>query len=84
MAKIVGLNPIYLTTVFKKYTGLPLMKYVNKIRIYNSKKLMSSTSFNISEIAFKVGFQDIHYFSLMFKKMEGLTPSQFMQLSKTK
>ncbi|MDR2072184.1 MAG: AraC family transcriptional regulator [Spirochaetaceae bacterium] len=78
-------NPVYISTAFKKYTGLPLMKYVNKVRISNAKRLLLESSYGIKEIAWEVGFEDEKTFLKRFKQQENITPTTYRNaFSRTK
>jgi YesN/AraC family two-component response regulator len=70
-------NPDYLSTAFRKYTGVPLMKYVNIVRISNAKKLLLDTTGGIKEIAWEVGFEDEKTFLKRFKQQENITPTTY-------
>ncbi|MDR1129134.1 MAG: AraC family transcriptional regulator, partial [Treponema sp.] len=70
-------NPDYLSTAFKRYTGLPLMKYVNMLRISNAKRLLLENSGGIKEIAWEVGFEDEKAFLKRFKQQENITPTTY-------
>jgi AraC-like DNA-binding protein len=70
-------NPDYLSTAFKRYTGLPLMKYVNMVRISNAKRLLLESSGGIKEIAWEVGFEDEKVFLKRFKQQENITPTTY-------
>jgi YesN/AraC family two-component response regulator len=70
-------NPVYISTAFKKYTGLPLMKYVNNVRISNAKRLLLESSDGIKEIAWEVGFEDEKVFLKRFKRQENITPTTY-------
>lgn len=72
-------HPTYLTTLFKKYTGYPLITYINRTRIAVSKNLLSSRSLSVSRIAGMCGFTDEKHFMKLFKKYEGMTPTQYRQ-----
>jgi len=63
--------------MFKKYTGVYPGKYQLQLRITRAKELLISTDKSIKEISYELGFQSIFYFSNMFKKKEGVTPSYF-------
>lgn len=67
----------HLQHTFKDQTGMSLIDYINKTRIENSKKLLCETQFHISVIAEKVGIADYNYFSRVFRKYEGITPTQY-------
>jgi YesN/AraC family two-component response regulator len=78
-------NPEYLSTAFKRYTGVPLMKYVNKVRISNAKRLLLESSGCIKEIAWEVGFENEKTFLKRFKQQENITPSTYRNaFSRTK
>ena len=78
-------NPEYLSTAFKRYTGVPLMKYVNKVRISNAKRLLLESSGGIKEIAWEVGFKNEKTFLKRFKQQENITPTTYRNaFSRTK
>ena len=70
-------HPTYLTGLFKKYTGYPLMTYINRVRITISKNLLTDQAYKVSTIARLCGFTDEKYFMKLFKRYEGMTPSQY-------
>lgn len=70
-------NATYLSSLFKEHTGYSLSKYINRTRISISKNLLTNRILTISFIAEKCGFNDEKYFMKLFKKIEGLTPSQY-------
>jgi AraC-like DNA-binding protein len=67
-------NLDYMNRTFSKLTGYSITHYVNKVRINHARELLEATHLSISEIAFLVGFQEIYYFSKVFKKYVGLSP----------
>lgn len=67
----------HLQHLFKAQTGMTIVDYVNKTRIENSCKLLENTDLHISAISEKVGIFDYNYFSRMFKKYIGITPTQY-------
>lgn len=77
VAQAVHLSPYYLSHLFKEELGISFIEYVTKVRIEEAKKLLLGTSATISEIACMVGYQDSSYFTKVFKKLEGQTPTQF-------
>lgn len=76
LAEKVDLNPVYFGTLFKKYTGLTTKEYINKIRINNAENMIASGEFLVQEAANKCGFEDIFYFSKVFKNIKGYSPSR--------
>lgn len=67
----------YFSYLFKKETGIVFIEYLNKIRIEKAKELLQTTSNKTYEIAEQVGYNDYKYFSIVFKKLEGVSPAQF-------
>ena len=77
MAQNHNVSYSYFRKMFKKYTGVSPGQYHLKLRIMRAKELLISTDKSIKEISYELGFQSIFYFSNMFKKKEGTTPSSF-------
>ena len=73
----VGMSQSHFSTVFAQETGLTFTQYLTALRIGKAKELLSATAMRSSEIAFAVGYNDAHYFSYMFKKQTGVTPSEY-------
>ncbi len=67
----------YANRIFRKVMGCSIMKYHNIVRIQYAKAKMRATNMPIKEIAMEVGFENVHYFSRIFKKTEGLSPSEY-------
>lgn len=77
LAREIGVNPDYLGKLFKKEYGESINSYINRVRIQKAITLFQTTLLNISEVADAVGFRDQTYFSSVFKKIVGDTPSSF-------
>lgn len=71
------LNPQYISQLFKSEIGVGFLTYLTNIRLENAKKLLASTSFSVAEVAEQCGYSDYRVFTKVFKKTEGITPSQF-------
>lgn len=67
----------YANRVFNKMMGCSIMKYRNNVRIQNAKMKLRTTNLSIIEIAMEVGFDNMHYFSRLFKMIEGLSPTEY-------
>lgn len=65
------------STIFKSTTGETFMEVLIRLRMQKAKELLENTDLKNYEIAEKVGFSDPHYFSIVFKKMTGKTPSEY-------
>jgi two-component system response regulator YesN len=77
LAEYVRFSTNHLSTIFSQQTGEPLSKYLIEYRIKKAKEELKCTSKKSSEIALDVGYRDPHYFSYMFKKITGMTPTQY-------
>ena len=76
-ADMCGVGEDHFIRIFKAYTGLTPYHYQLKIRMDRAKELLESTSITISECCEAVGFHDAAYFSRIFKKMTGHSPSYY-------
>lgn len=72
-----GYNEKYLTTFFKKYAGITLKQQVLQTKMEVAKSSLSETTQPISQIAYSLGFSDAHNFSNAFRKITGLSPSEY-------
>ena len=77
LSKESGMSRYYFSRLFKKYTGCSFKKYLNLKRIEGAKNLMKKNALNVSEACFRVGYNDLSYFSRIFKAIEGVSPSAF-------
>ena len=77
LAARVNFSPNHLSAIFKQETGQPFIKYLTDFRMDAAKELLSSTSKKSNEIGVLVGYKDPHYFSYLFKKTQGVTPTQY-------
>ena len=77
LARLVHLSPFYLSRQFKNETGKNLKDYINYLRMEKSKNLLLETDYNILLISDKVGFNNVNYFSKVFKKYVGYTPGEW-------
>ncbi|MDQ1912764.1 response regulator [Paenibacillus sp. GD4] len=76
-AGAVFLNPSYLSQLFKQEMKVNFVDYVLTLRMEEARRLLRTTSLRISDIAERVGYADISYFSNTFKRLLGETPSEF-------
>ena len=80
ISKHAGLSLNYLCYLFKDYTNFSIHQYLNFIRIERAKHLIDEGKENFTQIAEKVGFSNIHNFSKTFKKMTGITLSEYQKI----
>jgi len=79
MASHVNFSPNHLSMIFSQQTGNTLIKYLTDFRMNKAKELLKCTNKKSSEISILVGYKDPHYFSYLFKKTQGVTPTQFRE-----
>ena len=77
LAEEFHLNPQYISQLFKNEIGVNFLSYLTNIRMEKAKKLLLSTSLSVAEVAEKSGYGDYRVFTKVFKKSEGITPSQY-------
>ena len=77
VAKAVNTSSFYFCKMFKRITGLNFTEYVSRVRIERAKNLLLNPNLRISEIAFEVGFQSLTHFNRVFRKMVGLSPTDY-------
>lgn len=75
LVEIVHINKYYICKIFQQHIGKTFLEYVNLVRIQKAVELLVSTNDSITAIAFATGFQDINYFSRMFKRVMGISPT---------
>ena len=76
-ARAVGVSPNHLSTVFKEKHGIGFSDYVTDVRIRQAKRLLTTTDLRTSEIGERVGYQNMNYFGMLFKKMTGISPNRY-------
>ncbi|MEZ5104979.1 MAG: two-component regulator propeller domain-containing protein [Draconibacterium sp.] len=79
--KIIGVSSSQLYRKIKSITGLSPNEFLRTYRLKKAAVMIAETNLNISEIAYKVGFNDALYFSKCFKKQFGVTPSNYLNMS---
>lgn len=82
LAQLVYLNPKYVCRLIKKETGQNFLDILTEIRIEKAKELMRDVGYKTYEIARLVGINDSRYFSQMFKKIAGMTPTEYREGSR--
>lgn len=72
-----GYNEKYLTTFFKKHAGITLKQQILQTKMEVAKSSLSETTQPVAQIAYSLGFSDAHNFSNAFRKITGLSPSEY-------
>jgi AraC-like DNA-binding protein len=83
LSETIGVSRSYLSRIFKMDTGISLWEYLNRFRIQKAKELLLLTDESITAIAADVGYEDISYFSRVFREIAGCSPRAFRQQAKT-
>ena len=73
------LNPSYLSSVFSKQESCGLINYINKIKIREACRLLTTGSMKIYEISFKLGYENASYFAKVFRKHTGQSPKKYLE-----
>jgi two-component system response regulator YesN len=76
-SEAVGISPYYLSHLFRKEMGISFLEYLTSVRISIAKRLLKETSMAILEVCLEVGYQDPSHFTKIFKKKEGVYPSEY-------
>jgi two-component system response regulator YesN len=77
VADYLHISPSYLSMIFKKDAGVTFLKYLVNIRLEAAKDLLGNSDLKTSEIAEKIGYPEINYFSYFFKKNFGMSPREY-------
>ncbi|MCQ2519922.1 MAG: response regulator [Lachnospiraceae bacterium] len=79
LAAHVNISPNHLSMIFSQETGSTFIKYLTDLRIEKAKVLLKTTALRSSDIGNQVGYRDPHYFSFIFKKVVGVTPTNYRE-----
>lgn len=77
MAESVNLSPPYFCYLFKSITGVPPAKYLKSLRMQQAATLLTTTFLSVKEVVRRVGFSDESHFVRDFKRIHGVTPSEY-------
>ncbi|MBP3966562.1 response regulator transcription factor [Paenibacillus lignilyticus] len=83
LADHVHLTPTYLSSLFRKETGKTISEFITEVRIEKSANLLMKPQAKLYEIADRSGYNDANYFTKAFKKITGMTPTQFRRKHKS-
>lgn len=77
VAKIANMTPTHFSTIFSRETGKTFIEYLTELRMNKARELLRCSGDSNSQIACKVGYKDPHYFSFLFKKINGCSPRNY-------
>ncbi len=81
VSREVDISPYYFSKLFKEETGENFIEYLTSIRINKAKQLITGSDMSMKEICTEVGYSDPNYFSRIFKKNVGVTPTEYKEQS---
>jgi AraC-like DNA-binding protein len=82
LARCACLHPQYLCRIFKEKTGMSMVEYLTHVRIGRARDLLKSTNDPVTDICFRIGFNDLSHFIRTFRKITGTTPLDFRRKSR--
>ncbi len=77
VASQVNISPSYFSAIFSAQTGQTFVEYLTSVRLERAKELLMCTSLRTAEIGYEVGYKDSHYFSYIFRKVVGCSPTEY-------
>jgi two-component system response regulator YesN len=80
IAATVDRNPFYVSKLFKEHFGMNYIDFLTEHRIETAKQLMQESDKSLKEITFEVGYNDPNYFSRVFKKLVGYSPTDYRKM----
>ncbi len=78
LAEAAGISPNYMSSLFNLYTGMKINEFINALRVKEAAKKLKEKDTNVLETAFAVGFESLSTFNRSFKKILGMTPTQYL------
>jgi AraC-like DNA-binding protein len=83
LASVAKMSKYHFCRTFKAKYGNTIKHFLSNMRIIRAKELMLYSDYNVSQVAYKVGFNDVRYFSKIFKQKEGTTPHEYIKKRKS-
>lgn len=77
IAEALRVSPFYLSRVFSRESDVSLFGYLTAVRLGKARQLLREERLNVSEVAYRVGYEDPNYFSKVFRRVYGCSPSRF-------
>ena len=77
IASHVGFSRFYFSKLFKQFKGVNFIDYLTLVRINKSKELLKDPKLSVKDISYTVGYSDPNYYTSVFKKTEGITPTEY-------
>ena len=84
VANVANVSANHFSALFSQNMGQTFIEYLTSLRMNKAKELLRCTGMRSSEIAGEIGYKDAHYFSYLFKKTQGMTPSDYRKVREDK
>ena len=84
VANVANVSSNHFSALFSQNMGQTFIEYLTTLRMNKAKELLRCTGMRSSEIAGEIGYKDAHYFSYLFKKIQGMTPSDYRKAREEK
>lgn len=84
LARMAEVSPKYYVSLFKKTYGKTAIDYLTEVRVNKAKQLMQQEGVRLKDVAYQVGYKDEFYFSRMFKKAVGISPTVYLRTRRQK
>ena len=78
------MTPCWFRQKFKEYVGCSPLQYIISLRMTNAMNLLENTDYNITQISYAVGYENVSYFRRLFQKHTGLTPGEYQRSKRKK
>ncbi|MCI8402574.1 MAG: helix-turn-helix transcriptional regulator [Lachnospiraceae bacterium] len=80
LAEALNVAPGYISRIFNREVGVRIPSYLTRIRIEKARQLLSETDLRVSEVARRVGIENVQYFNVLFKKHVNMSPQEYRKL----
>lgn len=77
LSRLVGYTPQYLSSLFRRDTGMSIQTFLQRLRIEQACKLIEQKTLQFADIALAVGYSDVKHFSRVFRRYKGISPREF-------
>ena len=76
-ASMIGFSSFYFTKLMKEYMNMSYVDYITSLRVDKAKQLLEKTKMSVKDVGIAVGYENANYFTRVFKRIEGVAPSQY-------
>ena len=81
IADYINISEMHLRRIFKQTLNISPIKYINFLKLEKAKNMLIASNFTVAEVAHSAGFEDPYYFSRLFKKEMGISPSEYRKIN---